>query len=370
MHDDRKRPLSRVPALLSALILALVVSDAATAAAPIRTSPANQVPACVTPERLGHFLLSRNPALDPRFRHIAQWYKRHGEAWRVRWDYAFFQMVLETNFLTFRRPDGRMGDARPRQNNFAGLGTTGGGTPGDSYPDVPTGVLAQIQHLVVYSGQRIAEPIGPRTRLKQDDIIAAMARVLSQRPATFHDLAGRWAADRSYGRSIENVAGQFRDRYCSGQPERFEVAAAPPAPGPAAMRPEPRPPQPVTSGWPPPSPAPDPRQQFAAMTPPPMEAPRAAPPQMMFAPGPPPAAPVATCRVQAASYGGRKTLLIRTLAGGVEQFTALSVLDGFERSMAESFIRTHAQGGQPIAEFSSPDAALARAFELCPAARQ
>jgi hypothetical protein len=369
MHDVRKRPLRRARTLLSALLLVLATTGTAAAAAPIRTSPANRVPACVTPERLSNFLLSRNPALDPRLRHIAQWYKRHGEAWRVRWDYAFFQMVLETNFLTFRRPDGRMGDAHPRQNNFAGLGTTGGGTPGDSYPDMPTGVLAQIQHLVVYSGERIPEPVGPRTRLKQDDILAAMARVLSQRPATFHDLAGRWAADRSYGRSIENIAGQFGERYCRGQPERFEVAAAP-APGSAAMSPQPRPPQPVASGWPAPSPAPDPRQQFAAMTPPPMEAPRNPLPAQMFAPEPPSAAPVASCRVQAASYGGRKTLLIRTVAGGVEQLTALSVLDGFERSMAESFIRTHAPGGQPIAEFGSPDAALARAFELCPAARQ
>ncbi len=52
----------------------------------------------------------------------------------------------------------------PKQNNFAGLGTTGGGVPGDSYPDVNTGVLAQIQHLVVYSGERIDEPVGARTQ--------------------------------------------------------------------------------------------------------------------------------------------------------------------------------------------------------------
>ena len=59
--------------------------------------------------------------------------------------------------------NGRWGDVNPKQNNFAGLGTTGGGVPGDSYPDVNTGVLAQIQHLVVYSGERIDDPVGART---------------------------------------------------------------------------------------------------------------------------------------------------------------------------------------------------------------
>ncbi len=147
------------------------IAPAAASAPLIRTSAQNTVPRCVTPERLMAFLKTRNHNLDPRFANIAEWYKRHGEAWRVRWDYAFFQMAVETNFLSFKRGDGDWGDVRLRQNNFAGLGTTGGGVAGDSYPDVGTGVLAQIQHLVVYSGERIPAPVGARTKLKQDDII-------------------------------------------------------------------------------------------------------------------------------------------------------------------------------------------------------
>ena len=104
------------------------------------------------------FLRSRNPTIDARFEGIAEHYRKHGETWRVRWDYAFFQMAVETNFLSFKKGSGRGGDVTPRQNNFAGLGTTGGGVPGDSFPDVTTGVLAQIQHLVVYSGEAIADP--------------------------------------------------------------------------------------------------------------------------------------------------------------------------------------------------------------------
>src|SRR4029079_16027736 len=174
----------------------------------IRTDRDNMVPRCVTPKRLMAFLKTRNGNLDPRFANIASLYKRHGEAWRVRWDYAFFQMAVETNFLTYRKGDGGWGDVNPKQNNFAGLGTTGGGVPGDSYPNPSTGVLAQIQHLVVYSGERIAEPGAPRTRLKQDDIISTM-RSKGGAP-TFPALSRVWAADRHYGASIEWVANSYR----------------------------------------------------------------------------------------------------------------------------------------------------------------
>ena len=80
-------------------------------------------------------------------------------------------MLLETNYLSYKTGSGRWGDVDPKQNNFAGIGTTGGGVPGDSFPDVSSGVLAQMQHLVAYSGERVANPLAPRTREKQDDII-------------------------------------------------------------------------------------------------------------------------------------------------------------------------------------------------------
>ena len=43
-------------------------------------------------------------------------------------------MMLETGALRFT------GDVRPRQNNFAGLGASGGGAHGESFADVSTGV--------------------------------------------------------------------------------------------------------------------------------------------------------------------------------------------------------------------------------------
>ena len=72
--------------------------------------------------------------LDPKFEVVATEYMRHGEALGLRWDYAFFQMLLETGYLKYT------GDVKPEQNNFAGLGATGGGARGESFKDVSTGV--------------------------------------------------------------------------------------------------------------------------------------------------------------------------------------------------------------------------------------
>lgn len=215
---------SRVGRMAIAVLAAFAATHAEAAPPKIRTDATNKVPACVTPKRLMAFIKTRNQDLDPRFADIASLYKKHGDAWHVRWDYAFFQMAVETNFLTYRRGNGDWGDVDPKQNNFAGLGTTGGGVPGDQYPDVSTGVLAQIQHLVVYSGEHIDNPVGARTRLKQNDIIETMAS--KRGSTTFSDLARRWAADRHYGASIEWVANSYRQTFCKG-PDPIEAAEAP-----------------------------------------------------------------------------------------------------------------------------------------------
>lgn len=219
---------------LSAMASAALMT-AAQAAPAIRTGDGNRVPACATPEKLMAFLETRGGPVDPRYRDIARWYRYWGDAWRVRWDYAFFQMAIETNFLRFRRPDGQRGDVHEKQNNFAGIGATGGGVPGDRFPDVKTGVHAQIQHLVVYSGEKLARPIAPRTVLQQDNIITASQRL--RRPVTFGDLARRWAADRKYAQSIDFVAGQFRDSHCKPGLETAAIKnaapVAPPSPRPA-----------------------------------------------------------------------------------------------------------------------------------------
>jgi len=329
----------------------LVVASAASAAPPaIRISDYNKVPGCVTPARLMHFLRERNPALEARYDDIANWYKRHGETWRVRWDYAFFQMIVETNHLKFRTGSGRSGDVKPMQNNFAGIGTTGGGVAGDGYPDVSTGVLAQIQHLVAYSGERMDQPVAPRTQKAQDDIIAVSARL--KRTVTFGDLAGRWAVDRRYWRTIEGVAERFREIHCNNNSPVPDDQ--PPAPAPKLVKP----PQVVALRQRPSMPTADakPVVTTAMMLP-------------IATPAAPPSVKPVSCKVQTASFvgqtGARKTLLIRSQVDGEVHITALQVLDGFERSMADSYIKSRAPGGTTVAEFDSHEAAMGRAHALC-----
>lgn len=226
---SRVRPPRRLP-FAAGLLAALAGSGGALAAGElpeIRVSKANPVPACATPDRLMAFLKRRNATLSPRFSKIASFYKTHGERWGVRWDYAFFQMSIETNFLTYRAPNGRMGDVDPKQNNFAGIGTTGGGVPGDSFPDVSTGVLGQIQHLVAYSGEEVPNPVAQRTQLKQVHILEKSREL--HRPVRFSDLAQRWAVDPKYGNSIEWVAQKFRAEFCpaGGGGKRQEVEVLP-----------------------------------------------------------------------------------------------------------------------------------------------
>ena len=488
---SRPHPFTTAGALPAAFALWLLASTAVYAAPAIRMSETNRVPACVSPERLMDFLKTRNPEVDPRYRDLARWYKHYGEAWNVRWDYAFFQMVLETNYLKYRRGDGRRGDVHEKQFNFAGIGATGGGVAGERFRDVKTGVEAQIQHLVAYSGERVADPVARRTEENQDDIIARSRRL--GRTVTFGDLARRWAADRQYAKSIDIVASLFREGHCHGPALQVVAQANVPEPRPGATRSVRDLPSPALLGGPSPQrlagpealpwddgqpvaqdvpaipqpetgqPAPHAKpsgavrtlwsrnkEQERAPAGAPREKPVAAPravdaahpsratvsapmpeaaapspagtqdtaaahedppakdvteislPHFRIAPAKPepshlggpvvaemrataalPAAPpneerqadpagtVAlapeSCRLLTASYGGKKTLLVKGTRGREVHLTALTVLDGFEKAMFD----TYAKAGRPdlelIGTYQTKDAALAEAHRLCPA---
>lgn len=318
-------------------------NTASAAAVTIRLAEGESVPACVTPARLMAHVLERTPNLDPAFRDIARYYKKHGEALRVRWDYAFYQMLIETNYLSYKTGAGRWGDVNPRQNNFAGIGTTGGGVPGDSFKDVSTGVLGQIQHLVAYSGERVANPVAPRTVLKQDEIISQSLRL--KRPVRFSDLSRRWAVDWRYGASIEYVAQRYRKTNCTA-----DGAPLHPSPDPREDRPQPVSRQPMDE-------ASVPARQ-------PSRVPHASPVQPTASPMQ--TASSGTCGIWSASYGGEVSVLIRSNVGRTTNYTVLQVDVGAEDSQARAFIDTHAVNGEMLARFPSKEAAFSRAFALCP----
>jgi hypothetical protein len=197
----------------------------------IVAGPGNTVPACVQPARLMQFVddtnAARRPArtIEPRFSKIAYAYQKLGacvarapeKCVGVRWDYAFFQMLIETNYLTFRRPDGAPGGVPADDNNFAGIGATVRGKPGEHFKDVETGVLAHLQHVLMYSTTRVPEPVAKRTRQVQDDVQGIMRRL--QRPVTFADLARVWTGTdkNTYGADMQRLAEKFASHYCGPQ---------------------------------------------------------------------------------------------------------------------------------------------------------
>jgi len=301
--------MKRITVTLVLAVSGIIASTSAFAAKTpaIVMTASNRVPACVTPERLMDYVKKRNRHLDKRFADVASYYQHHGESLGIRWDYAFFQMLVETNWLKYRAPNGRKGDVDPSQNNFAGLGATGHGAPGERFPDVSTGVLAHLQHVQMYSGTRIEHPAAERTRKVQEWLLEWSQSF--DRPVTFTDLTRKWSpGDRGYSDDIEFVAKRFRKRYCTGDDDIQTASIAPKTPA-----------QTICKVW--------------------------------------------KARYSNAEHG----LLIRSVDRRTVNYTALAVADGLEKAQADAFISQYAKGGSSIAKFNDYEQALNRAFELCPA---
>lgn len=114
----------------------------------------------------------------------------------VRADVALILMMKETNFLKFG------GDVKKEQNNFGGLGATGNGVPGCSFPDLRTGIRAIIQHL---KGYATTEPLN-------NTCVDPRYRYLTLGSAQYVEWLGinenpngfGWATDPGYGYDIVN----------------------------------------------------------------------------------------------------------------------------------------------------------------------
>lgn len=212
--------LRRVGALhlFASLFAAIITATSASANLPdILSGPKNLVPECVTPGRLMAYLKTRNPQLDPRYDAIATEYMRQGEMLGLRWDFAFYQMIVETGALSYWRGH-RAGDVKPAQNNFAGLGATGKGERGESFADLATGVRAHLEHLLLYAGRPVDNPVAQRTRNVRDWGVLTAWHQTFTRPITYADMSTRWAQSKTYGTMLKLVADRFQAEIC-GQPD-------------------------------------------------------------------------------------------------------------------------------------------------------
>lgn len=121
----------------------------------------------------------------------------------VRPEVAFAQTMKETGFLQYG------GDAQIEQFNFAGLGTTGGGEPGISFPDVRTGIRAQIQHLKAYATED----------LLNQECVDERYEYVKKGAAPYVEWLGQnenpeglgWATDENYGYDIVKMIEEMTD---------------------------------------------------------------------------------------------------------------------------------------------------------------
>ena len=146
------------------------------------------------------YLLSVNPypkiSVSPE--ELVSYYYQEGGREGIRPDVAFAQALKETGFFRYG------GDVVPEQNNYCGLGTTGGGVKGAYFSTSKLGVRAHIQHLLAYASTRKpSEPVvDPRYELVRSTYGST---TLGQ----WQDLNGRWAVPgTTYGQSIMTM---YRD---------------------------------------------------------------------------------------------------------------------------------------------------------------
>lgn len=169
-----------------------------------------------TAEQMAAYLLSVNPEPQIKMEPVAfcRLFLYIGAIEGVRGDVLFAQSCKETGNFKFK------GTVKAHQNNYAGLGTTDNSTPGATFPDEATGILAQAQHAKGYEGSPLSyDCVDPRYQLlvKYNKIGTAQH---------WEELGGTWAvpgydvnkyvslddaddAHDSYGYQIMNILNKI-----------------------------------------------------------------------------------------------------------------------------------------------------------------
>ena len=103
------------------------------------------------------------------------------------------------------------GDVSIGQFNFAGIGAVGGGAQGASFPDVRTGIRAQVQHLRAYAdasvtAQSLANPVvDPRFAY----VRKGGAPVVEHLGIQENPNHTGWAAAKNYGHDLVSMMAAY-----------------------------------------------------------------------------------------------------------------------------------------------------------------
>jgi len=137
-----------------------------------------------------------NPKLQCSLEDLIKFYYKEAIAEGVRADLAVCQAIKETGFFKYG------GDVVPEQNNYCGLGTTGGGVKGAYFVSPQLGVRAHIQHLLAYATNR--PPLHPIVDPRYE-LLKTFSNKFAQ-CLTWESLNGNWAVPGvGYGESIVKI---------------------------------------------------------------------------------------------------------------------------------------------------------------------
>jgi N-acetylmuramoyl-L-alanine amidase len=143
-------------------------------------------PTFLSPEQMNQFVKKVNPNAPE----LGELYETLGKYYGIRGDVAFAQAIHETNYFRFT------GVVQPEQNNYSGIGATGGDTRGAIFENEEEGVLAQLQHLYAYA---TTKPLP-----NQYPLVDPRFHLVDRGSApTWTALNGKWAVPgTTYGQSI------------------------------------------------------------------------------------------------------------------------------------------------------------------------
>lgn len=133
-------------------------------------------------------------------------YLEEGQAEGVRGDVAFVQAIVETGWFSFP------GRVPPEANNFAGIGATDGTSAYATFPDVRTGVRAQIQHLRAYADATATACAVPPLHRPCVDPRFHLVHPKGKAPTWNQFGGGIWATDPGYA---AKVLGRYEELLAS-----------------------------------------------------------------------------------------------------------------------------------------------------------
>lgn len=157
-----------------------------------------------TKEQMISLLSKRNPSKETVY--IADFVEKTIEEAKIEGvnaDILFAQMMHETGFLKFG------GDVKEEQNNFAGLGATGNGVPGESFESVQIGIRAVVQHLKAYAS---TEPLKQACVDNRFKYVERGSALYVEHLGIKENPKGKgWAANKGYGYYLLSLVDELQN---------------------------------------------------------------------------------------------------------------------------------------------------------------